>query len=219
MPEDNNDTQFDLQEVVEVAPNEVSDEQKAFLQENVGDLTDDQIESFGLKKIPPPPAEPEVRRKPPAKKDEEPPAPPDVVVDPEDEATIGNVVDRRIQPLKEQLERQTNATQEQVNATEVDDLIREKPEYAPYRSKILTYMRHPDYSNIPAENIVMMPNVAGDDLMKIGAKKEREAAEEARRSKEPGSGGRPLPEGSKDWLKASDEEFQSKLAEVRGMEV
>ena len=216
MAEDNNEPQFNLEEVVEVAPDDLSDDQKTFLESNVDNLTDEQAKSFGLTKTPPPPVEPEVRTKPPAKKGEEPPTPPDDEVDPEDAATIGKVVDKRLKPLQERLEQQNATIQERADAAEVDDLIREKPEFEQYRGKILTYMKHPAYSNVPAKNIARI--VAGDDLMKLGAQKEREAAEEVAKTKGVGGTARKIEGGGKDWLKASKEDFQAERARVMGQD-
>lgn len=219
MAENNNDPQLDLAEIVEIAPDDLSDDQKIFLETNVDDLTDEQATTFGLKKTPPPPVEPEVRTKPPAKKPDEPPTPLEEEDDPEDVATIGRVVTKTIKPLQEQIERQTESLQATKNENEVDTLIREKPEFAPYRSRILTYMKHPAYLNIPAENIAMMPNVAGKDLMKLGAEKEREAAGAAADSKGAGGTARKAEGGGKNWLKASKEEFEAEKARVMGRQV
>ena len=217
MPEPNNDPQFNLEEVVEIAPDDLSNEQKTFLESNVDDLTDDQVATFGLKRTPPPPVEPEVRTKPPAKKDEEPLAPPDDEVDPEDAATIGKVVDKRLRPLQERLEQQSATIQERTDAAEVDELVREKPEFEPYRGRILAYMKHPSYSNVTALNIAKI--VAGDDLMKLGAQKERDAAVEAANTKSPGGTSRKPEGGGKDWLNAPKEEFEAERARVMGRQV
>ena len=51
MPEENNNPpELNLEEVVEVAPEELSDDQKTFLEENKGDLSDEQAEKFGITK-------------------------------------------------------------------------------------------------------------------------------------------------------------------------
>jgi len=219
MPEDNNNPQLNLEEVVEVAPDDLSDEQKTFLADNVDDLTDEQAETFGLKKSPPPPVEPEVRSKPPEKKPEDddtlPPLPDEI--DPEDAKTIGAVVDRRLKPLQDEMQRQTATVKERADVTEVDNFIRENPQFDKYRGKMLTYMKHPAYSNIPAQNIARI--VAGDDLVKMGAEKEREAAGKANESRGIGSSARQSKGGGKDWLKASKEEFDKQRAEVMGMDV
>lgn len=217
MPEPANDSQFDLKEIVEIAPDALSDEQKTFLETKVEDLTDEQAESFGLKKAPPPPVEPELRKKPPAKKPDEPPTKLDDEVDSEDAAMIGKVVAKAIKPLQDQIAGQTEGLQANTDAKEVDALIREKPEFESYRDKILVYMKDPSYSNIPAGNIAKI--VAGDDLMKMGAEKEREAVTDTAKTKGVGGTAR-KPEGEgKNWLTATKEEFEAKRAEVLGRRV
>lgn len=217
MAEDNNnDPQLNLEEIVEIAPDDLSDGQKTFLETKVDDLTDEQVETFGLKRPPPPPVEPEVRNKPPAKKPkgDEPPVKPGEEIDPEDAATIGKVVAEAIKPLQEQIGRQTEGLQANTDAKEVDGLIREKPEFEPYRGQILAYMKHPSYSNVTALNIAKI--VAGDDLMKLGAQKEREAAGEVAKTKGAGGTARRSEGGGKDWSKVSKEEFEAKRTEVMG---
>ena len=206
MPDDNNDPQLNLEEVVEVAPDDLSDEQKVFLEENKTDLTDEQAVSFGIEREPEGPAEPEVRTasKPPASDDGKPPVA-DNEIDPDDEAMVGKVISRRLKPLEDQVKAQTDQV-------EVDGFIRENPEYSKYRGKILTYMKHPAYSNIPANNIAKI--VAGGDLMKLGAQKEREARENADKSTGAGVSARTPKGGTKDWGTASKEAFEAKRIEV-----
>ena len=63
--------ELSLEQVVEVAPEELTDEQKTYLQDNVGDLTDEQKETFKdvIEKKEAPikdeDFEPEVRKAPP----------------------------------------------------------------------------------------------------------------------------------------------------------
>ena len=215
MPEGNNDPQLNLEEVVEVAPESLSDGQKSFLEEHKEDLTDEQAETFGIEREPKPPedTEPEVRSKVTTpKKDEEPTPSGGDEVDPDDEATIGRVVDRKLKPFTEQRERETQETQEIKNQVEVDSFIRENPEYKGYREKMLIYARHPDYSNAAIRNLALI--VSGEDSQKLGAQKEREAREEADKTKGAGSSARTPKGGEKDWSGATQEEMDAKKAEV-----
>ena len=214
--EENNNSNGDpqdlvLDDVVEVAPDELSDEQKTFLQENADDLSDEQKEIFKdvlEEDEEEEETEPETRIKPPKKPDkpgdgdDDEDDPED---DPEDVAAIGKIVDEKTAGLKEQIQTQTNAT-------EVDALIRSKPEYGKYRTAILKHMSHPAYANVPAHNIAAI--VSSNDQQKIGAQKEREAAEKAAETKGGGSSAR-KPTGAKvDWDNATPEQVATKKQEI-----
>jgi hypothetical protein len=90
------------------------------------------------------------------------------------------------------------------------------PEVGKYRNAMLTYMKDPAYAKIPAKNIFNI--VAGNDLIKLGAQKEREAAAKANGTRIESNSGRPGDNGGakKDWGNASKEEMAAKRAEVFG---
>jgi len=212
MPEDNNTTpELNLEEIVETAPEELSDGQKAFLEENKDNLTDEQAAKFGIEKeqeeeqvnldeiVPETRTEIEKQKERIRKEEEE--------IDPDDEATISRVLEKKVGPLEKEL----RATKDQI---EVDAFIRDNPEYAKYRGVALKYMANPAYSNIPAHNIMAI--VASKDLQKLGAQKEREAAENAKKTRGGGSSFRKPGGGGIDWSKASAEEVAAKKAEILG---
>jgi len=211
MPEDtenNNQTpEITLETVVEVAPEELSDEQKTFLQENTDNLTDEQKEVYKevIEKKEEEPnlddIEPEVRSE---KKKEEgkPGGDEDDEIDPDDEKTIGKVVKKQLTGVTAQLEKVQRLTDE----AEVTAFIQVKPEYGKYRGVILKYLAHPDYKNIPVHNIAAI--VASKDLQKLGAQKEREAAQKAKDTQGGGSTARKAG-GKTDWHTASKEEFEA----------
>ena len=107
--EDNNDnSEITLESVVEVAPEDLSDEQKTFLSENEEDLTDEQKETFkdAITKeeeeeedVDPKDVKPETRREIEKKKEEE----EDDDTDPNDEAMIGKVVDKKMSEISDAL--------------------------------------------------------------------------------------------------------------------
>jgi len=216
MPEEenNNPPELVLEEVVEVAPDELSKEQTTYLRENADDLSDEQKETFkevieaeeeeeviDLEKV-----KIETRRKEQEKKkskdgeeDEE------EEVDPEDEVAIGKVVDKKTAELKKQI-------LDQSNVVEVDALIRDNPELNKYRGVILKHMEHPSYSNIPARNIAAM--VSSEDQQKIGAKKERDAAKKAKETQGGGSSARKTKGGEIDWANASPDQVAAKKQEI-----
>lgn len=128
-------------------------------------------------------------------------------VDPEDKKTIEKVVDSRLKSATKGLD----SMRDQV---EVDAFLRSKPEMGRYRDVALKYMAHPAYKNIPVHNIMAM--VSAKDQQKLGAEKEREAAQKAEASKNPGSGARKQGGGAVDWGRASKDEVSAKMAEVLG---
>lgn len=200
-----------LDTVVEVAPDDLSDEQTAFLQENAEDLSDEQKETFKdvIKKedgdIDPEDIKIETRTKLPEKnKDEE----GEDEIDPDDEARINKTIDRRLKNAG------LGAAKDQL---EVDALIRSKPEMGKYRAVMLKYMANPAYSNIPAHNIASM--VSAEDQQKIGAQRERDASQRAKNTQGGGNSAR-KPTGVKtDWSKATAEEVEAKKNEIYGRRI
>ena len=179
MPEDNNNPpELILEEVIEVAPEELSDGQKTFLEENKGDLTDEQATKFGIEKgeeeepIDTDAITPETRTE---VKKPEPPKTEGDDVDPDDKEMVGKVVKEELGGIREDI----RETKDQV---EVDSYIRDNPEYSKYRAVALKFMKDPSYNNIPARNIMAM--VASKDLQKIGAQKEREAIAKAKETQD-----------------------------------
>lgn len=131
-------------------------------------------------------------------------------IDPDDAKTIGSIVEKQTAGVKKQL-------QDTADRLEVDAFIQEKPEFSKYKSTILKYVQHPVYSKIPVKNIAAM--VASDDLLKIGAKKEREAQARADSTKSAGTQVRKPEGGSKDWKTASKQEFEEQKRRVLGQQV
>ena len=131
-------------------------------------------------------------------------------IDPDDLKTIGTIVEKQTASVKKQL-------QETADRLEVDQFVQEKPEFAKYKPVILKYLQHPVYSKIPVKNIAAM--VAANDLVKLGAKKEREAQAKADATRSGGSTVRKPDAGATDWSKASKEEFEAYKRRVLGQQV
>lgn len=131
-------------------------------------------------------------------------------LDPDDRVVIEKEVEKRVGPLEKKL-------QEQTDTVEVNAFIADNPDFAKYKAAMIKYISHSAYSNIPVANIARI--VAGKDLMKMGAKQEREAQKKAADSKSAGSNVRPSKGGVVDWTKASDEEVEAETAKVLGHEV
>lgn len=129
-------------------------------------------------------------------------------IDPDDEKTIGKVVDKRLASISNQLKEVQRLRDE----TEVTSFLTTKPEYTKYRGVMLKYISHPAYSDVPIHNIAAI--VAASDLQKLGAKKEREAQAKAKETQGSGSPAR-KPEGGKvNWQGATKEEFEQKRNEI-----
>jgi len=152
------------------------------------------------------PLEPETRTPEPSTepKPESKEEPEEVV--PEDEETITKVVQKQLSPFQKKIEEQTNII-------EATNFIASKPEFAKYKDVIIKHMNHSAYKNIPVDRIAKM--VAGDDLMKIGAEKEREAQKKVAETKGGGNTARQTQTG-KDWHSASKEEYQAQREAVLG---
>lgn len=126
-------------------------------------------------------------------------------IDPDDVKTIGTIVEKQTAGVKK-------ALQEAQDKLEVDQFVQENPDFAKYKPVILKYLQHPVYNKIPVKNIAAM--VASHELLKIGAKKEREAQEKANATKTQGSMIRKPSAGETDWTKAPKSEFEKKKMEV-----
>jgi len=204
---------LNLDEVVQTSPEEVTEEQKTFLEEHKEQLTPEQAEKFGIeieKEIKVEDVEPETRTPEQKKKEEKLPDIEEDEVDPEDQKTIGKVVDAKMKPVSEALKQLQRVKDEQ----EVDSFLRAKPEFGKYRDVMIKYVGHPAYANIPVHNIAAI--VASKDLQKLGAVKEREAQKKVNETKETGNQVRKQTGGAVDWKSVSRTEFEEQKAKVLG---
>lgn len=213
MAEDNPTVELKLEDIVSKENESISEDERNFLSENKDSLTADEATKFEIQKEkqsePDLPIEPEVRVKPPEtpKPQDKPPDQNQDVLDLDDRKTIGEEVEKIVAPLK-------TSVQDSKDTTEVDAFIRENPDYAKYRTQMLTYIKHSTYSDVPAGNIAAI--VAAKDQQAIGAQRERDAASKVDKTKGGGDSARPTSGKEKDWGTASKEDFQAKQAEVLG---
>ena len=131
-------------------------------------------------------------------------------IDPEDAKTIGRVVEKQTASVKARL-------QDTQDRLEVDSYVASNPQFEKYKPVILKHMKHPAYSKIPVKNIAAM--VAAGDLMKMGAKAEREAQTKADSTKTKGTMARKPVGGKTDWKKAPKESFEKQVQKVKGMDI
>jgi len=212
MPDETSELTIETVTATPVA--ELTDDHKTFLQEHATKLTDEQKETFKdvLK-----PKEPDINpdditpeeRNPKKETKPDDTKPDDEEVDPDDEKTIGKVVDKKLKEVNQKLEEVQRLRDE----AEVTSFIQAKPEFGKYRGAMLKYLSHPAYKNIPVHTIATI--VAAKDLEKIGAEKEREAQRKAADTKEKGTTAR-TPMGKVDWHTASKEAVAEQRAKVFG---
>lgn len=127
-------------------------------------------------------------------------------IDPEDAKTIGAIVEKQ----REQDRKELQTIKDEI---EVNGFLQGKPEFAKYKPAIMKYLAHPAYSNIPVKNIAAM--VASNDLMKLGAKKERQAQATVAATKTKGTPAR-KPVGAKtDWSTAPKEAVEEQIRKIK----
>lgn len=123
----------------------------------------------------------------------------------EDEAIVSKIVEKKIAPVLE-------AHQEAQDAQEVTDFLTENPEFKKYEAKVKRFMKHPSRKDIPASSIFY--EVAGPDLMKIGAKRAKAADAKAKNTSSGGGSSKGI-EGGKAIKDMSSEEFRTAQNKVR----
>jgi len=197
------EVEITLETVLETAPEELTDEQTTFLNENVEDLTDEQKETFkdSIKQEEEEDEEsediePQTRGTPAEKPKEE-----EDEADPDDEKMVGSIVDKKLKDAG------VGDTRDQL---QLDAFIRDNLEYSKYRANALKYMKaHPTLVAGDAIRIV-----SSKDQQKIGAQKERDAAAKAKATESAGSSVRKPEGGGFDWGNATPEEMEAKKNEI-----
>lgn len=119
------------------------------------------------------------------------------------------IIDKRVQAhLKPFIEKQM----QDEDKAEIAKFVKDNPDFAPYAAKAEKFAQHASRKNIPIKAIFY--EVAGDDLMKIGAKRAKEADKEAAKTKA-GGGNAKGGESEKGVWEMSDEEFAARQQSVR----
>jgi len=98
-------------------------------------------------------------------------------IDAEDARLIDKRISKAMTPLiqKQMLEE---------DESEINSFVKDNPDFAPYADKVRKFAQHPTRKEMPIKSIFY--EVAGDDLLRIGAKREKIATDKA---KESGAGG------------------------------
>lgn len=127
-------------------------------------------------------------------------------VAPEDAEIITKVVKPLIEPLVEQnLQAQDDK--------EITAFVKANPEFAKYEEKARKWIAHPSRRHLPVETVFF--EVAGKDLLKIGAERQKEADKKAKNSQTGGGSNRGGDPGKKSVLDMTDEEFANEQERVR----
>jgi len=209
--------ELQLDDVVGMDPADLTDTHKEYLESNKQNLTSDQQVKFGFSNETPP-------DETPPKDDKEDAFDPNKIdigvkksiaidfdndddddMDSEERARINKQV---LKGNKGLLERQ----QEYEDRSAINNVISEKPELRKYVELAYRYMKaHP---SLVAEDAMKIAS-AGDQ-QRIGAIKEREASERAKKTANPGSSYRASSGGAKDWGKADANEVEAQIAFAKG---
>ncbi len=127
------------------------------------------------------------------------------------EEKIEKVISKRIAPLEEATRISVEKSLEAEDKAEAKEYVRLHPEFAPYQAKAEKFMKHPSRRQLPIESIFY--EVAGKDLMKIGAARQKQADDDAKRSN--AGGGTGGNEGAKSVKDMTPAEFAAYKEEIR----
>jgi hypothetical protein len=129
----------------------------------------------------------------------------DMTIASEDEEMISRVVAKQFAPI-------IDKSLADDDNKEIMDFINENPDFKPYETKARRFMQHPSRRNLPVKSIFY--EVAGDDLIKIGAQRSKIAEEKAKQTQTGGGSNRSTEGTTNDW-NLSETEFQAKQERIR----
>jgi hypothetical protein len=126
-------------------------------------------------------------------------------LDPNDAQIIQKHVAKALSPfLAKQMQDEDNQ--------EIGDFVKQNPDFAPYQTKVQKFAQHPSRRDMPIKAIFY--EVAGDDLLKIGAERAKRAGIESKKSRA-GGGGSSGGGSEKGVWDLSPEEFEAQKESVR----
>ena len=125
---------------------------------------------------------------------------------PEDEAMVDKVIRKRYGSKFDQLD-------EKADKSEVNEFVAKNPQFKPYEQKILKFLRHPSRAHLPVKTVAY--EVAGDDLMKIGAKKGKQADIQAKKKAGGGHSTSKASGGTKSVADMTDAEMSAEVERVK----
>jgi len=98
------------------------------------------------------------------------------------------------------------------DSQEIGDFIKQNPDFAPYQAKVQKFAQHPSRKDMPIKAIFY--EVAGDDLLKLGADRAKKAGIESKKSRA-GGGGSSGGGSEKGVWDLSNDEFEAQKESVR----
>lgn len=129
-------------------------------------------------------------------------------IDSADEELISKVIQRKLSPVIEPLlDKAINAEDD----SEINSFIKDNPDFEQYKDKVRKYIIHPSRRHLPVEAIFF--EVAGKDLLKLGADRQRKADEEANNNSTGGDTSRNM--GSRGVWEMTPEEFEAEKEKIR----
>ncbi len=237
--------EMNLEEIISLEPENVTNEQRAYLVDNKDQLSDDDVAKFGLDGDTNKEKDDGGKKNKANKEEdndrfdvdklvietrgvtkEEKPAPnnksttdeeeDDDDIDPVDKKVFDKMARKYIQPLQEELAALKGNTGEIRHITETDNFIAENPEYKKYRAGILKVAKDPAYARVAISFIAA--GIAAKDLKKIGAQMEREAQEKAKGTQNQGNQGNKITKGNDktDPLTVPISEHNKRKAQILG---
>lgn len=98
------------------------------------------------------------------------------------------------------------------DANEISEFVAKNPDFAPYADRVKKYAQHPTRKDLPIK--ALFYEVAGDDLLMIGAKRAKELRDEAKESSA-GGGSSQGGDGAKSVWDLTPEEFTAQQNALR----
>jgi hypothetical protein len=128
-----------------------------------------------------------------------------------DDADVPDAVAKEVAKQMEPFHKQQ---QEQEVDTEIAAFIAKNPDFKPYAKKTARWAKHPNRAGVPVKSIFY--EVAGDDLMKIGAKRSKAADKKADKTKSAGGqSGNSDGKGSKSYSDMPLSDFGKELEDAK----
>lgn len=119
------------------------------------------------------------------------------------------IIDKRI---KSALTPFINKQMQEEDEQEISTFIAENPDFAPYADKVRKFAQHPSRKELPLASIFY--EVAGKDLLKIGADRAKKSIAESKQSQAGGGSARNTDTPKSVWDLSTDE-FEKQQQEVR----
>lgn len=131
-------------------------------------------------------------------------------VDQQDAEVIGKEVQKHLKPFIEKQQREEDNQ-------EIDSFLAENADFKPYAEKVRNWAKHPSRAGVPIK--ALFYEVAGDDLLKIGADRQKKATDEAKKTNAGGGSNRGSEgSGTKPVWEQSQTEFEQSQNAVRTKE-